>query len=98
MSEESPRRAARERVATYHESQLSQLIERVDKAVDRFRAGELDAFETDEVMLRYSRAAKELWKFCNLSDVEFTAHSIARTCRSTGGNKRLHAGDEPHGI
>ena len=46
------------------------------KAVDGFRAGELDAFQADQVIFQYSRAAKELWKFCNLPDVEFTASLI----------------------
>ncbi|NYF97792.1 hypothetical protein [Janibacter cremeus] len=45
--------------------------------MDRFRVGELDAFEVDEVIFQYSRAAKELWKFCNLGgDVEFKASWI----------------------
>jgi hypothetical protein len=76
MSKQSPRRVAQERVAVYHEAELGELIVRVGEAVDRFRAGELDAFETDQVILQYSRAAKELWKFCNLGDVEFTASVI----------------------
>ncbi|CAI9419582.1 hypothetical protein [Nocardioides sp. T2.26MG-1] len=76
MPQQSTRQAARERVAAYHESQLGQLIEHVAKSADRFRAGELDAFETDEVIFQYTRAAKELWKFCNQSDVEFTASLI----------------------
>jgi hypothetical protein len=41
-----------------------------------FRAGELDAFEFDQIAFQYSRAAKELWKFCNLTDVVFTAGVI----------------------
>lgn len=55
---------------------VGELLERVERAVKRFRAGELDAFETDEVMFQYSRATKELWKFCNLPDAEFTASII----------------------
>lgn len=76
MSTKSERRAAREAVAAYHEAQLAALVQRVGEAVDGFRAGELDAFGTDQVIFQYSRAAKELWKFCNLADVEFTAHAI----------------------
>ncbi|MFZ2015315.1 MAG: hypothetical protein WAV00_15970 [Nocardioides sp.] len=45
-------------------------------AVDRFRAGDLDAFEVDRVVFQYSRAAKELWKFCNYTDVELAASLI----------------------
>ena len=77
MSTKSERRAAREVVAAYHDARLCELVERVGEAVDRFRAGELDAFGTDQVIFQYSRAAKELWKFCNLSDVVFTAQIIA---------------------
>jgi len=70
-------RAAREAVMTYHEAELSALIRRAGQAIDRFRAGELDAFETDQELFQYSRAAKELWKFCNLGDVMSTAQLIA---------------------
>lgn len=76
MSSKSERRAAREAVAAYHEARLAELIQRVGDAVDGFRAGELDAFDTDHVIFQYSRAAKELWKFCNIPDVEFTAAMI----------------------
>ena len=76
MADKSERRAAREAVAKYHEARLGELVERVGDAVDRFRAGELDAFEADQVIFQYGRAAKELWKFCDLPDVEFTASVI----------------------
>lgn len=76
MSSKSERRAAREDVAAYHEAQLSLLVTLVAEAIDRFRAGELDAFEVDQVFFQYSRAAKDLWKFCNLGPVEFTASLI----------------------
>lgn len=72
----SERRAAREVVSAYHEARLAELVLRAGDAVDRFRAGELDASQTDQVIFQYSRAAKELWKFCNLPDVEFTAGLI----------------------
>ncbi|MFC5178215.1 hypothetical protein [Nocardioides taihuensis] len=42
-----------------------------------FRAGEPDAFEVDHVVLEFSRAARELWKFCNTTDVEFTAQVVS---------------------
>lgn len=77
MSTKSERRAARGVVAAYHEAQLGELVGRVGQALDRFRAGDLDAFDTDQVIFQYSRAAKELWKFCNLSDVVFTAQVVA---------------------
>jgi hypothetical protein len=74
VSERSAERAAREAVAAYHESQLAELVQRVGAAIDRFRDGELDAFDVDQVLFQYSRAAKELWKFCNLGDPELTAN------------------------
>lgn len=77
VSTKSERRAAREAVAAYHEARLGELVERVGEAVDRFRAGELDAFDADEVIFQYSRAAKELWKFCNYSRMEIAARIIA---------------------
>ena len=73
MSAKSERRAAHETVAAYHEEQLGELVRRVQVAVDRFQAGEIDAFEVDEVIFQYSRAAKELWKFCNTGHVEIAA-------------------------
>jgi hypothetical protein len=76
MSKQSQRRAAHERVSAYHEARLGELIKRVHDSIDRFQAGELDAFETDQVIFQYSRAAKELWKFCNLANVEFTVSLI----------------------
>jgi hypothetical protein len=74
MSGRSQRQHAREAVATYHEARLSELVTHVTEAIDRFRKGELDAFSVDHVVVfQYSRAAKELWKFCNMTDVEMTA-------------------------
>src|SRR5689334_1970754 len=78
MSGKSERQAAADAVRAYHEAQLADLIKRVGEALDRFRAGDLDAFDTDRVIFQYGRAAKELWKFCNDSNVEFTASLIAK--------------------
>ena len=71
------RQAARQTVAAYHEAQLGALLSRVAEAIDALQRGELDVFEVDQVVFQYSRAAKESWKFCNASDVEFVARSIA---------------------
>ena len=76
MSQKSERRQAREAVASYHGARLAELVAHVAKATDRFRDGELDPFEVDEVLFQYSRAAKELWKFCNTGDVELTARQV----------------------
>ena len=77
MSAKSDRQGAREAVAAYHESQMAALVERVGAAIDAFRGGEMDAFGVDQALFQYSRAAKELWKFCNLGDVVFTARPIS---------------------
>lgn len=53
------------------------LVTHVSNAIDDHRAGTLDAFDVDEVIFQYSRAAKELWKFCNLQNVEIAARTIA---------------------
>jgi hypothetical protein len=76
VSAKSERQAAREAVAAYHEARLAELVEHVGRAIDSFRAGELDAFTADRVLYQYSRSAKELWKFCNLVDVEMTAQAV----------------------
>ena len=76
MTRESPRRVAQEKLMAYHEAGLNELVRHVGEAVDGFRANELDAFEVDQVLFHYGRAAKELWKFCNLSDVEFAASLV----------------------
>ena len=76
MSTKSDRRAARETVTAYHEDQLGELVRRVQPAIERFQAGDIDAFEVDEVIFQYSRAVKELWKFCNLGQVESTARVV----------------------
>ncbi len=73
MATKSEREAAREAVAAYHEASLAELAHHVGEAVDRLRASEVDAFEFDDLMYQYSWAAKELWKFCNTSDMLFTA-------------------------
>ena len=76
VSGKSERRAARLVVADYHQAQLGELVARVGEAVDRYRAGELDPFDVDHVLFQYSRAAKELWKFCNSLPVEIAAAMI----------------------
>ena len=56
--------AAREAVAAYHEAQLKGLVEHVRQGFARYDAGEIDAFELDDVIHHYKRAAQELWRFC----------------------------------
>jgi hypothetical protein len=63
-SEKARRRAARQLVGEYHERELARLLEHVRDAFTRFDAGEIDAFELDDLIHRYKRSARELWKFC----------------------------------
>jgi hypothetical protein len=58
------RRAARQTIAAYHEQELELLLEHVREGFARMDAGEIDAFELDELIHRYKRSARELWKFC----------------------------------
>jgi hypothetical protein len=68
------REQARAAVAAYHRAKLAELLTHVADAMDGFRDGDVDAFEVDHVLFQYSRAAKELWKFCNLGNIEIAAH------------------------
>jgi hypothetical protein len=52
MSGKSERRVARGVVAEYHQAELGKLVARVGEAVDRYRTGELDAFEVDRVLFQ----------------------------------------------
>ena len=63
-SSKQARRVARALVATYHEAELAGLVEHVAEAIERYRAGELDVHDLDEVIHRYHKATQELWKFC----------------------------------
>ncbi len=64
MATKAERRAARERVSAYHQSQLAGLLSHVGAEIDRYRADEIDAYAADETIHHYHRAAAELWKFC----------------------------------
>jgi hypothetical protein len=73
------RRAARATVGEYHAARLGELIEHVRGALARYDEGEIDAFDLDEVIHQYKRAAQELWKFCvgGGSHVLFAARMLA---------------------
>ena len=58
------RRPARDRVSAYHQAQLAGLLRHIVVAIDRYRAGDIDAYAADETIHHYHRAAAELWKFC----------------------------------
>src|SRR4051812_38886126 len=66
-TEKAERKAARELVAHYHEAELRQLLEHVRSGFLRFDAGAINAFELDEIIHRYKRAAARLWSFCGSS-------------------------------
>jgi len=76
VSQRSARQQAREAVAPYHEAELADLVAHVAEAIDRFRRGEFKALDVDEVLFQCSRAAKELWKFCNIGNVQVTAGQL----------------------
>jgi hypothetical protein len=71
------RRAARALVATYHEAELAGLVEYVAEAIERYRAGEIDVHDVDEVIHRYHKATQELWKFCFLGGSGAYAERVA---------------------
>ncbi len=43
---------------------MAQLIDHVREALRCYDAGEINPFEFDEVVHRYKRSVRELWKFC----------------------------------
>jgi hypothetical protein len=71
------RRAARAAVGAYHETELGRLIEQVRKGLERYDAGEIDAFELDELIHHYKRATQKLWTFCTGGGAH--VYSTART-------------------
>ncbi len=73
------RRADLALVTSYHETQLAKLLRHLQEGFRRFEAGEINAFELDELIHHYKRAARELWKFCgdlSGSSVRFTARAL----------------------
>lgn len=54
-------------VATYHQARLADLLEHIRQGFQDYDSGRIDAFELDEIIHRYKRAASELWKFCAVS-------------------------------
>ncbi len=81
--EKADRRADVAIVTSYHEAQLQKLLEHLRDGFHRYEAGELNAFEFDAVVHHYTRAARELWKFCgDLSGAN--AAFTARVLRQVG--------------
>jgi hypothetical protein len=61
------RRAASAVMSACHEEQLGALLERVREGFANLDAGEIDVFELDDLIHRYTRSAAELWRFCGSS-------------------------------
>jgi hypothetical protein len=89
----STHRDAQERVATYYESCLRDLIGHVGIALDRYRA-DGDAEQMNTALNQYHRAARELWKFCwadgGGSHLEFVASLIDDSARRRTGGSAAH--------
>ena len=65
--EKARRRAAREMIGVYHGRQLRVLLEHVRDGFAQLDAGEIDAFELDELIHHYKRSTQKLWSFCGSS-------------------------------
>jgi cob(I)alamin adenosyltransferase len=78
-SSKEGRRVARALVATYHEAELAGLVEYVAEAIERYRTGELDVHDVDDVIHRYHNATQELWKFCFPGGSGAYAETVAAT-------------------
>jgi hypothetical protein len=57
VGRKADRRAASERVAAYHEVRLGDSSNTLRAAIDRYRAGEIDAYTVDETIHHYHRAS-----------------------------------------
>ncbi|MGA7910253.1 MAG: hypothetical protein WCC30_01720 [Candidatus Dormiibacterota bacterium] len=79
----SKRRADRAFVGVYHEAKLADLVEHVRAGLARYDAGEITAFDVDEIIHQYTLAARELWKFCDPkgSQVQRTASVLLQMQR-----------------
>jgi hypothetical protein len=74
------RRADQVMVATYHQARLGDLLEHVRDGFVEYDGGRIDAFQLDEIIHHYKRAATELWKLCAVSgsQVELVARALER--------------------
>ncbi len=78
VATKAERRAARASVGAYHEAELAALIGHVRDGLVRYEAGEIDAFEFDELVHQYKRGTQKLWGFCSGSGahVEMAARTL----------------------
>jgi hypothetical protein len=95
--ERARRRAARAVIGAYHEEQLRGLLEHVREGFARLDGGEIDAFELDELIHRYKRSARELWKFCGSSGSGWErAVRMLEFLRESGEEPDWWSAGEPH--
>jgi hypothetical protein len=95
--ERARRRAARELIGAYHEEQLRGLLEHVREGFARLDRGEIDAFDLDELIHRYKRSARELWKFCGSSGSGWErAAKMLTFLRGNGEEPDWWSAGEPH--
>lgn len=65
--EKAERRAAREVIGAYHQTELRALLEHVRIGFAQLDAGGIDEFDLDDLIHRYKRSAAALWNFCGSS-------------------------------
>lgn len=95
--ERARRRAAREVIGSYHNEQLRGLLEHVREGFARLDRGEIDAFDLDELIHRYKRSARELWKFCGSSGSGWErAVKMLAFLRESGEEPDWWNAGEPH--
>src|SRR5437763_16579496 len=75
--EKARRRVNQAMVATYHQAKLADLLQHVREGFAEYDAGRIDAFELDDLIHQYKRAAIELWEFCVVSGSQLDP--VART-------------------
>lgn len=69
-------------IGTFHEKELANLLLRLGRYFDAYRAGDMAPWELDHVVFHYSLAAKELWTFCNTGSRAVTADLISQGVHS----------------
>lgn len=82
------RRAAVAYVGTYHEEKLAGLLDHVRRGLAAYEAGEIDVFEVDAIIHQYTKAARELWKFCAVSGSRLDMAVRAIQLSREGGPER----------
>jgi hypothetical protein len=96
-SSKAERRAARQAVGEYHERELGNLLEHVRNGFARYDAGEIDAFDLDDVIHRHKRSAQKLWSFCTGSAqhvARISTGCASRARRPTGGTRVSRGGGD----